>query len=144
MCLCTSLYLYYCFVLHLLCFCDVFFVLTLNRDWRSARRLSRLGLCFHSQSFCARSLLSRVLSYLTVGARVTFSICAIDIFSSKLVMGQAKLNGHVSLAWWLPPSTTPYFIFWGGIQLAAETWGGLNWWPLLGNRTRVSSLYERL
>ena len=121
MCLCTSLYLYYCFVLHLLCFCDVFFVLTLNRDWRSARRLSRLGLCFHSQSFCARSLLSRVLSYLTVGARVTFSICVIDIFSSKLVMGQAKLNGHVSLAWWLPPSITPYFIFWGGIQLAAET-----------------------
>ena len=51
----------------------MFFVLTLNRDWRSARRLSRLGLCFHSQSFCARSLLSRVLSYLTVGARVTFS-----------------------------------------------------------------------
>ena len=76
----------------------MFFVLTLNRDWRSARRLSRLGLCFHSQSFCARSLLSRVLSYLTVGARVTFSICVIDIFSSKLVMGQAKLNGHVSLA----------------------------------------------
>ena len=55
-----------------------FCVLTLNRDWRSARRLSRLGLCFHSQSFCARSLLSRVLSYLTVGARVTFSICVID------------------------------------------------------------------
>ena len=94
MCLCTSLYLYYGFVLHLLCFCDVFFVLTLNRDWRSARRLSRLGLCFHSQSFCARSLLSRVLSYLTVGARVTFSICVIDIFSSKLVMGQAKLGAH--------------------------------------------------
>ena len=143
MCLCTSLYLYYCFVLHLLCFCDVFFVLTLNRDWRSARRLSRLGLCFHSQSFCARSLLSRVLSYLTVGARVTFSICAIDIFSSKLVMGQAKLNAHMSLAWWLPPSTTPYFIFWGGIQLAAETWGGLNWWLLLGSRTMISSLRER-
>ena len=143
MCLCTSLYLYYCFVLHLLCFCDVFFVLTLNRDWRSARRLSRLGLCFHSQSFCARSLLSRVLSYLTVGARVTFSICVIDIFSSKLVMGQAKLNAHVSLAWWLPPSTTPYFIFWGGIQLAAETWGGLNWWLLLGNRILISSPHER-
>ena len=122
--LCTSLYLYYCFVLHFLCFCDGFFflfVLTLNRDWRSARRLSRLGLCLHSHVFCGCSLLSSVLSYLTVGARVTFSICVIDIFSSKLVMGQAKLNGHVSLAWWLPPSITPYFIFWGGIQLAAET-----------------------
>ena len=143
MCLCPSLYLYYCFVLHLLCFCDVFFVLTLNRDWRSARRLSSLSLCLHSHVLCGCSLLPSNLSYLSVGARVTCSICVIDIFSSKLVMGQAKLNAHVSLAWWLPPSTTPYFIFWGGIQLAAETWGGLNWWLLLGNRTMISSLRER-
>ena len=143
MCLCTSLYLYYGFVLHLLCFCDVFSVLTLNRDWRSARRLSRLGLCLHSQAFCGCSLFPSVLSYLTVGARVTFLICLIDIFCSKLVMGQAKLNPDLSLAWWLPPSITPYFIFWGGIQLAAETWGGLNWWLLLGNRTMISSLHER-
>ena len=141
--LCTSLYLYYCFVLQFLCFCDVFSVLTLNRDWWSARWLSRLGLCLHSHVVCGCSLLSSVLSYLTVGACVTFSICVIDIFSSKLVMGQAKLKALVSLAWWLPPSTTPYFIFWGGIQLAAETWGDLNWWLLLGNRTMISSLRER-
>ena len=143
MCLCTSLYLYYCFVLHLLCFCDVFSVLTLNRDWWSARWLSRLSLCLHSHALCGCSLFPSVLSYLTVGARVTFSICVIDIFSSKLVMGQAKLNPDLSLAWWLPPSITPYFIFWGGIQLAAETWGGLNWWLLLGSRTMISSLRER-
>ena len=96
-------------------------MLTLNRDWQSARRLPRLGLGLHSHAFCGHGLLSIVFLYLTVGARVAFSICVIDIFSSKLVMCQAKLNGHVSLTWWLPPSTTPYFIFWGGIQLAAET-----------------------
>ena len=74
-------------------------MLTLNRDWQSARRLSRLGLGLHSHAFCGCGLLSIVFLFLSVGASVAFAICVIDIFSSKLVMGQAELNAHLSLAW---------------------------------------------
>jgi len=60
----TIFVLLFCFAsLVLLCFCDVFSVLTLNRDWRSARRLSRLGLCLHSHVFCGCSLFPSVLSH---------------------------------------------------------------------------------
>ena len=69
-----------------------------------------------------------------------------DIFGSKLVMAGPNSNIAIilSLAWWHPPSTALFFIFRGGIQLGAETWGGLDWWPLLQNRTLISSPYEHL
>ena len=125
MCLCTSLYLYYCFVLHLLCFCDVFFVLTLNRDWQSARRLSRLSLCLHSHAFCGCSLLSSVLSYLTVGARVAFSICVIDIFGSKLVMARLNSNaGNLEFGLVAAPLQNPIFHLLGRYSISSRNLRG--------------------
>ena len=91
MCLCNYYICIFC-LFHSSCVSVMCFVLTLNRDWQSARRLPRLGLGLHSHAFCGHGLLSIVFLYLTVGACVAFPICVIDIFSSKLVMARPNSN----------------------------------------------------
>ena len=52
-----------------------------------------------------------------------FSICVIDILSSKISNGRAKLKHSCILEFGgsPPPSIALFFIFQGGIQLGAET-----------------------